>query len=91
MTDFFKIKKMTSDPEIRLRRNELSMKGTPEVVIENVVREPKKYLIKRKYDLEDKNPKNDFSELYNIDIGDRAKTNANALKKKILFESNMLN
>ena len=66
------------------------MKGAPEVVIEDIVREPKKYIIKRKYDLEAKNPKKDFPELYNIDMGDRAKTNANALKKKIQFESNML-
>ena len=74
MTDFFQLNKMISEVEDVRQYAGFEMQVTPEVV----VRAPKKYIIKSKYDLEANNPEKDFPELYKVNMEDRAKSSANA-------------
>ena len=55
------------------------MELTPEVV----ERVPKKFIVKRKYDLQANDPRKDFPELYKVESTHHAKSSAYANKKKI--------
>ena len=52
---------------------------SPEVV----ERVPKKFIVKRKYDLQANDPRKDFPELYKVESTHHAKSSAYANKKKI--------